>query len=416
MDFDSIIDRRGTGALKWDGAGAPPGTPPPDARELIPLWVADMDFLSPPEISAALKKRAAHGIYGYTVVLPEYYTALASWYKGRHHIEIPEEDFVSGRGAVPGLGTALRAWSNPGDRVLMLTPVYHPFFDMTLRNGRKTLEVPMALNGEGRYCFDISAMEAAADRAGEDGEKLPLMLFCSPHNPGGSVWSAGELQALLDFAARRNILVVSDEIHADFVHEDFMCPPRPFLSLASFPEHASRVVVVSGANKSFNLGGLHVSHFIVRDERRKAELKAALAAEGGGQPDIFSLIAAETAFRSGAAWLEELRTYIRGNIEEALRRLNNEIPGMKAYRPQGTYLIWASVSALIEKMNYSDDVELVRELEREGRVKLTPGSAFGRQGRGFVRINTACPRSQLSEGLNRMAYFFSKSRNASSLT
>ena len=176
------------------------------------------------------------------------------------------------------------------------------------------------------------------------------------------------------------------------------------------------IAVVSSASKSFNMGGLHASHFVTRDERLKAELKAGLDADSGNEPDIFSLVAAEAALSGGAPWLDELKVYLKGNIEETVTRLNKEIPGIRAFRPQGTYLVWADVSAPAEKMNYAGDTELVRELELSGRVKLTSGSVFGRQGRGFVRINTACPRSRLGEALNRMAYFFSKSRAASSLT
>jgi cystathionine beta-lyase len=402
MNFDAITDRHGTWTLKWDHQDQTP-----EKDEVIPLWVADMDFPAPQAVTEALQRRASHGIYGYTRVPLEYYRALVSWYGNQYGLELKERDFVSGRGVVPSLGTVVRTWSGPGDRVLILTPVYHPFFDMILRNGRKTLEVPMELDGEGRYCFEISRIEAALDKAAEEGERVPLMLLCSPHNPGGSVWTGEELKALLELAARRGLVVAADEIHSDFVF-----PPRKFLSLASFPEYASLSVVVSSVSKSFNLGGLHASHFIARESRLMAELKAGLAAESGNEPDIFSLAAAEAALSGGASWLGELRAYLRGNIEEAVTRLNKEIPGIKAFRPQGTYLVWADVSTLAEKMNYAGDTELVRELELSGRVKLTPGSAFGRQGRGFVRANTACPRSQLGEALNRMAYFFSKSRTA----
>jgi cystathionine beta-lyase len=406
MNFDAITDRHGTWALKWERQDQNP-----EKDEVIPLWVADMDFPVPPAVTEALQKRAAHGIYGYTKVSEEYYRIIASWYRNRYGLELDEKDFASGRGVVPALGTAVRTWSRPGDRVLILTPVYRPFFEMILFNGRKTLEVPMDLNEDGRYCFDISRIEAALDKAAEEGERVPLMLLCSPHNPGGSVWTGEELKALLKLAAARGIIIASDEIHGDFVF-----PPRQFVSLASFPEYASLSVVISSASKSFNLGGLHASHFVTRDGRLRAELKAGLAAESGNEPDIFSLAAAGAALSGGASWLGELKTYLRENIEETVTRLNKEIPGIKAYRPQGTYLVWADVSALVKKMNFAGDMELARELELSGRVKLSPGSTFGRQGRGFVRINTACPRSQLGEALNRMAYFFSKSRTASSLT
>ncbi|MDR2630412.1 MAG: pyridoxal phosphate-dependent aminotransferase [Spirochaetaceae bacterium] len=392
FNFDEILCRKGTGAVKWDALDRQEGQ-----DDVIPLWVADMDFPSPPDLVEALKNRAAHPVYGYTGASSAFYESLLSWYHQQYHLTLESNDLLIGPGTVPSLGIAIRALSAPGDGVLIFTPVYHPFFDMIRQNNRQVVEAPMDLNGRGRYGFRRETAEQALAAARERGLSVPLALFCSPHNPGGSVWEKAELEMLLDFAAERGITVISDEIHGDFVY-----PPKSFTSLAALGAYADRAVVISGANKSFNLGGLHVSHFVVRDENLKQSLKAGLKALAFHQGDIFSMIAAETAYRGGASWLAALKIYIRRNIEEAVRYLNAEVPGIRAYEPEGTYLIWADATELIARLGLEDDVEFTGGLEREGRVKLTPGSAFGSRGKGFVRINTACPRPQLLEGLRRI--------------
>jgi cystathionine beta-lyase len=392
VNFDEVPCREGTGAVKWDMV---------DKREgqdgVIPLWVADMDFPAPDEVAKALKNRAAHPVYGYTLLSSAFFESILSWYHQQYHLSLERDDLLIGPGTVPSLGIAVRAFTGPGDGVLIFTPVYHPFFDMILQNNRHPVEVPMDLNDRGRYGFCREAAERAVAAAREQGLRVPLALFCSPHNPGGKVWEKTELEMLLDFAADQGIILVSDEIHGDFVY-----PPKSFTSLAALNKYADRGVVISGANKSFNLGGLHVSHFVARDEKIKNILKAGLKAMAFHQGDIFSMIAAETAYRTGASWLEALKTYIGNNIERTVRYLNTEVPGIRAYRPDGTYLVWADAAELISRLGLRDDTELTRRLEQEGRVKLTPGSAFGSRGKGFVRINTACPWPRLLEGLLRI--------------
>ncbi|MDR2617872.1 MAG: PatB family C-S lyase [Treponema sp.] len=392
-NFYDIFDRTGTGSVKWEDLDKTEGKLP-----VIPLWVADMDFPSLPEISRALMNRAAHPAYGYTRIEPSYYEALREWYKTQYCSELATDDFILGAGTVSGLGTAVRTWSKPGDGVLLLTPVYRPFYDSILRNNRKTLELPLKAGKEGRYCFDADDLEQALEDAKARGLEVPLILFCSPHNPGGSVWTREELESLLGLAEKKGLIVAADEIHGDFVYA-----PKRFVSLSSFPEHASRTVVLSAPSKSFNLGGLHISHFITRDKGLKAALRKSLAAECGGGVDIFSITAATAAYRCGAGWLTALKAYIKANIEETVSRLNAEARGFRVFKPEGTYLVWADVSELIKKKNLKDDLELAQALEADGRVKVTPGSAFGPQGRGFIRINAACPGSMLAEALNRIA-------------
>ena len=388
MNFDELIDCGGSGALKWENLSR---------KGVIPLWVADMDFPCPPEIAGALQKRAAHPVYGYATLIPSYFETLSAWYGKRYGVSLGSGDFLSGPGTVPSLALAVRAFSEAGDGVLVLTPVYHPFFDMISRNRREIVEAPLVLQ-EGRYRFDEALLEEAYRRGREHLGRIPLILFCSPHNPGGAAWEKPELETLLCFAERHGQIVVSDEIHGDFVF-----PPRNFVSMAAIEEYRDRVVVVSGANKSFNLGGLHVSHFAVRDKALKKALRTELDASALGMPDIFSLIAAETAYRHCGPWLDELKVYLRQNITETVSFLNaQESLGIRAFPPEGGYLVWADVSALLKHLDLEDDVTLARRLENEAGVKLTHGSAFGSQGRGFARINTACPRPLLREALERI--------------
>jgi cystathionine beta-lyase len=390
MNFDRVISRAGTGSEKWDGCRRDAGK-----AEVIPLWVADMDFPAPPELAKALAVRAAHPVYGYTHLSESFYETLKDWYHAQYRLDLNRDNFLSGPGTVASLGVAVRAFTSPGDGVLLLTPVYKPFYNMIRFNGRETAEAPLRLNEEGRYSFDDETLGRALAAAAGRGLKVPLALFCSPHNPGGTVWDEPELRTFLDFARRHEITVISDEIHGDFVY-----PPKNFVSMAALKDHADRAAVVSAANKSFNLGGLPGSHFVVQDKKIAGILKTGLRAFGYDVPNIFSMIAAETAYRRCGPWLEELRAYIHTNIDEAVLKLQ-EIPGIRAFKPEGTYLIWAGVSGLIEERRLRDDLELSSRLEQDGRVKLTPGSAFGAGGRGFVRINAACPRSQLMEGLRR---------------
>jgi cystathionine beta-lyase len=382
-DFDAPFKIRGTGSDKWDNI----------AEGVIPLWVADMDFAAPPELIGALAARASSPFYGYNKRRPGYVDAIVSWYREQYGVSVKPDDVVPGPGTVPSLGAVVRAFTGPGDGVLVMTPVYAPFFRVIRENGRKIVESPMALDDNGRFVFDRAALEKACDEAA--GLAVPLLLFCSPHNPGGRVWSKEEIAALLDTAKSRNMIVAADEIHGDFVFNG------GFVSTAAFPNHADRIISVSGANKSFNMGGLHVSHLIVRDEKLKAKLGKVLNADFHHDPDIFAELAVETCYTSCGSWLAELKPYIKKNLEEAAAFLNG-IPGVKAWVPGGTYLLWAHVQGLIERTGCKSDLELVERLESEAKVKITNGSMYGRPGAGYVRINTACPRKLLMEGLERI--------------
>jgi cystathionine beta-lyase len=398
-NFDEVIDRRGSGSVKWDAV----------KDDVIPLWVADMDFPSLPELREVLVRRAEHPFYGYKAHAPEYYEAIRRWYQTQHGLEVPRPHILSGPGTVLSLGMIVREFSREGEGVLLLTPVYTPFFEVVRENRRRVVEVPFDTEaGEGdeagSFILDIEKIERAVKEAEEEGIKVPLALFCSPHNPGGRVWTPEEIAAFLAFAEKRNIVAAVDEIHGDFVYGE---TGRHFVSAASLERYADRVIVVSGANKSFNLGGLHISHFVIRDNRLRRIMKAAVHRETHHESDVFAELAVETVYRCGAAWIEELRGYLKQNILAAVQFLNREVPGVRAFVPGGTYLIWADVRRLIEKAGCKDDAELVKRLEDQAKVKITPGSIYGQAGLGHVRINIAGPRSIIMEGLERIKRFSS---------
>jgi cystathionine beta-lyase len=390
-DFDAPFTIRGIGSDKWDSI----------AEGVIPLWVADMDFAAPPELTEALAARAARPFYGYNRRRPGYVDAIVSWYGKQYGVAVKPDDVVPGPGTVPSLGAAVRAFTAPGDGVLVMTPVYAPFFRVIRENGRKVVEAPMVLDGDGRFVFDRAALEKALDDAAGMGLAVPLAIFCSPHNPGGRVWSGEEIAVLLDLAESRTMIVAADEIHGDFVFAWPAGTPGGFVSTAAFPNHSGRVVTVSGANKSFNMGGLHVSHMIVRDEKLKAKLGKVLGADFHHDPDLFAELAVETCYTRCGSWLAELKPYIRKNLEEAAAFLNG-ISGVKAWVPGGTYLLWARVQGLVERTGCKNDLELAERLENEAKVKITNGSMYGRPGSGYVRINAACRRELLLEGLERI--------------
>ncbi len=392
MDFDRITDRRGTGSLKWNAPSAP------GKSDVIPLWVADMDFPAPEAATAALKARLEHPVLGYTAADPEYVEALRSWYGDRYGAALDAAAFSLGPGLVPSLGIAVRTFSEPGDGVLLMTPVYYPFYDIVRNNGRTVVEAPLNASDPFRMRMDLEAASRAAAEAEARGTKVRMLLFCSPHNPGGVVWTGGELAALVDFARERGLVIACDEIHGDLVFE-----PSRFVSLAAFPGAAERTVVLSAPNKTFNLAGLHLSHFVAEDERLRAALKRGIAAGGFGLPDVLAQAAARAAYERGALWLDELLRYLRGNAVFAADFVNANVAGVRTAVPEGTYLLWADAAGLIAAKGLSGDKALAERLTEDARVRFNAGSVFGSGGSGFIRMNAACPRSLLAEGLERLA-------------
>ena len=394
MNFDSVINRRGTLSLKWDNPKNESGKP-----DIIPLWVADMDFAPPDAVLEAIRARAEHPIFGYTNAGTEYFEAVASWYKARQGIALSLKDILLAPSVMPSLSIAVNAFTERGEGVMILTPVYHPFFSTVEENGRVVVPTPLVRSADGSWGMDFAGMEAAADKAERSETRLRAILVSSPHNPVGRVWSESELDALLDFASRRNLAIFCDEIHSDII-----LGKRPFHSMARIEgERAKGLIVLSGPNKTFNIAGLHISQVIARDKATRNTMQRALSAAGYSQPNVFSLVAATAAYREGGKWLDELLAYLQGNYRFLLDFLARELPEVGVSELEGSYLAWLDLHAvLLKRGESSDERPLAAMLEEKGRVKLSPGSGFGATGAGYLRLNLACPRSLLAEGLKRI--------------
>jgi cysteine-S-conjugate beta-lyase len=390
MDFDRVIDRRGTLSVKWDNALNAPGK-----SDIIPLWVADMDFPPPPAVAEAIARRAAHPVYGYSRTPGDYLEAVARWYASRLGAKVEPSEIMTAPSVMTALGAAVRAFSEPGEAVIVMPPVYYPFFSIVRDNGRHVAEAPLARAADGSWMLEGAALEAAADAAAADGHRPAALLVSSPHNPVGRVWSELEAGAMLDFCERRGLTLLCDEIHADII-----LGGRPFRSLA---DRDGPIVVFGGPNKTFNIAGLHISHVVAPREAERRAMKAALAALGSDSLNAFSIVAARAAYLEGAGWLDELLDYLRGNDRLFRGLVAERLAGASAPALEGTYLAWLDARPILERLGMADERALAKRLEEEGRVKLSAGGIFGRGGQGHFRINLACPRSVLAEGLERVA-------------
>lgn len=381
-DFDRVIDRRGTGCEKWDFMEAVF-----KAKDLVPLWVADMDFASPPEVVRALVRRAEHGVFGYTGYTDGYFNAVTGWMLRRHGWEIRREWVVPCPGVVPALNALVRTFTRPGDRVIVQQPVYHPFMLAAENNGRRVINNELRLDG-GRYVMDLDDLEkkAAAHRA-------RMLILCSPHNPVGRLWTRGELEELGRVCADHGLLVVSDEIHSDLV-----LGGRRHVPFASVSDAlAARSVVCTAPSKTFNLAGLQTANLIIPDAKLRAEYIAAQEECGFFSANAFGAVALEAAYAHGEEWLDALIGYIEANLRFLADYITDRLPGVRLIEPEATYLAWLDFRDL-----GMDSRALKDFLRRRAAVALGEGHIFGRGGEGFARVNMACPRALLEEGFDRL--------------
>jgi len=380
-DFDKVIDRHGTGSVKWDLAEETF-----KVKGILPMWVADMDFRSPPAVTDALRRVAEHRVFGYTTPPDSYYDAAIGWMEKRHGWEIEREWFVLTPGVVPALRVLVKAFTRPGDQVVVQTPVYYPFFDAIRGNACEILENPLKLV-RNQYVMDL------ADLENKIGPRTRMIILCSPHNPIGRVWKAEELQRLGELCIKHGVLVVSDEIHSDLIHRGFKHVPFPTVS----PGFVDKCVVCTAASKTFNLPGLKASNIIIANREMRDRFCAMMRSCGMGAPNMFGLAATEAAYHYGEDWLEQLLDYLQGNVALIKRYAKEKIPGLKVIQPQGTYLVWLDFRGCgIPAKRLGG---FVRE---EARVGLEAGRMFGCREDGFERMNTACPRSVLEKGLKRL--------------
>ena len=377
-DFDTPVDRRGSASIKWDYGKRFTGL-----ENLLPLWVADMDFPACTEVIEALKRRSEHGVFGYTLEPESYYRSVIDWMRRRHGWAIRRGWMVSAPGVVPSLNLALLAYSQPGDGVVIQPPVYYPFKESIKNNDRRVVENPLRLDGE-RYTMDLVQLEEAIDR------RTRVLVLCSPHNPVSRVWSPQELEGLVEICARRKIIILSDEIHHDLIMPGHHHTPTASLS----QEAATVTVTLTSATKTFNLAGVGCSLVIASDKQLRERYHTTQKRICTGIANAFSALAAETAYRQGESWLEQVIEYIQGNYEFLTAFLGERLPAARVIPLEGTYLAWVDLRAL----GFSDE-QLKERVLRRARVWLDDGPIFGSGGRGFQRINLACPRSTLKQAL-----------------
>ncbi len=382
-DFDTIIDRRNTDCAKWDGMAPLFGR-----DDLLPMWVADMDFKAPPEVIEALRERVDHGIFGYTRRLEPYREAIAGWFLRRHGWEVDTSWIRHAPGVVPALSVAVLAFTQPGESVLVQPPVYYPFFSTIRGRGRTVVENPLKFNGS-RFEMDFEDLERKLDDS-----SVKLVFLCSPHNPTGRVWSREELTRFGEICAARGVVVVSDEIHCDILFAGARHTPLADVSEAM---RESTVTTVA-PSKTFNIAGLATSAVIIPSRRLRDDYQAVVDFLHIDGSNVFGATGLMAAYNRGEAWLDALLVYLEGNLDFIDDFLADRLPAVRMVRPEGTYV------PLLDCRKFGlTGPELEKLLVERGKVALDGGHWFGTGGDGFVRINIATPRALLKDGLERIA-------------
>jgi len=380
VDFDTPISRAGTHSEKYEGRARIFGT---DAVQ--PLWVADMDFAAPPAVTAALIARAQHPIYGYTDAPHSLYEAIQQWMQQRHQWCVAREDILLTAGVVGSLHAAALAFAGPGDGVIVQPPVYFPFFSAVTRSDRRLL-LNSLLEQNGQWQIDVEHLESCA----ADGAKV--LLLCSPHNPVGRVWRRDELEQILAIARRYELVIFSDEIHADLIY-----PGEQHIPLATLARPGDRIVTAMAPSKTFNLPGLGLSYLISNDPDLRDELRRVLAVLHVGNSNPFSLVAAEAAYRHGGDWLDQLMVYLRDTQTAVTELLIAKLPAIKVTKAEGTYLLWLDCRGL-----GLNDVDLQRFFVDNARLGLSAGTVFGQAGSGFMRLNIGAPRAEILAAMRQL--------------
>lgn len=381
-DFDKPVDRHGTDCIKFDFAEARHRSP-----DLLSLWVADMDFPTAPEITEAIIKRTEHGIFGYTDPGPDYYAAFDAWCSKRYGWHAPAEQVTVTPGVVYALAAAVRAFTEPGDAVVIQQPVYYPFSAVVTDNGRTLANAPLAYDDE-RYTIDFDELERIIQDS-----RAKLMILCNPHNPVGRAWASEELQQLGEICLRHEVVVVSDEIHMDFAR-----PGHEHTSFATLPEElVINSVICTSASKTFNLAGLQVANIVIPDKQLRRAFRRAVGASGYSQGNTLGLVATQAAYEHGGPWLDALKDYLEGNWALLASTLKERTPQLRLIEAESTYLAWIDCRELD-----LDAHKLERFIEDEAGLWLDCGHIFGVGGEGFIRINIATQRAYLERAINQL--------------
>lgn len=382
LDFDTIIDRRNTNSLKYDFAEKN-GMP----KNILPLWVADMDFRVSSYIQDALIRQAEHGIYGYSESGEAYFEAVSAWMKNHHDWNVEQEWLVKTPGIVFALATAVRAFTEEGDGVLIQQPVYYPFSGVISDNKRRVVNSALIQDENGRYRIDYDDFEKKIIA-----EQVKLFLLCNPHNPVGRVWSREELETIGDICRKHQVIVVSDEIHFDFVWKG---EHRIFAALKE--EYRDMAVICTAPSKTFNIAGLQASNIFIPNPKLRKRFRESMWPTGISEINGAGLVACEAAYRHGEEWYQGVCGYIKENISYVRKYLREQIPEIKMNDPEGTYLIWLD----FRELALSED-ELEDLVVRKAGLWLDKGTMFGKDGLGFQRLNAACPRKLIEEALVRL--------------
>lgn len=382
LDFDTVVDRRNTYSLKYDFAKR--RNMPED---LLPLWVADMDFKTSSYIQEAILKQTEHGIFGYSEVQEEYFEAVRRWMKRHYDWQVDSKWLIKTQGIVYALAMAVQAFTEEGDGVLIQQPVYYPFSEVIIDNGRKLVSNTLVQDESGRYGIDFEDFEEKIVT-----EKIKLFFLCNPHNPVGRVWSEEELKRIGDICYKHHVVVVSDEIHADYV---FRGKHHVFAKLKKEYEEIS--VVATSPSKTFNIAGLQVSNIFIPNPELKRKFRKQINASGYSQLNVMGLVATKAAYEHGDEWYEAMHKYVSENIAYTKQFIEEKLPDITIVETEGTYLMWLD----FRKLGLSES-ELEDLIVKKAKLWLDSGRIFGTAGKGFQRINVACPRKTLTEALTRL--------------
>ncbi|WP_455674631.1 MalY/PatB family protein [Phocaeicola sp.] len=377
-NFDEVIPRRGTHSYKWDTA---------KEEGILPMWVADMDFRTAPQVIEALRKRVEHGIFGYTKVPTAYYEAAVNWFARRHSWQIEKDWIIYTSGVVPALSAIIKALTMPGDGVLVQTPVYNCFFSSIRNNGCEVITSPLIYTDK-TYRIDFEDLERKATHP-----KVKILLLCNPHNPAGRVWTQEELTRIGEICLRNNVLVVADEIHCELVFSGHIY--TPFASISE--EFLMNSITCLSPSKAFNLASLQIANIISADEDVRRKIDKAININEVCDVNPFGVEALIAAYNHGEKWLEELKLYLAMNYSCLKAYFNEHLPQFPVTVLEGTYLVWVDCS----KLGLSSK-EIAKALLEEGKLQVNDGDMYGEAGEGFIRINIACPRQVLMDGLNRL--------------
>lgn len=382
INFNIVVNRKNTNCLKYDFA-VRRGRP----ENVLPLWVADMDFKVAPEITQEIEKRVAHGIFGYSEVKEEYFEAVAAWMEQKHGWRVKEDWLVKTPGVVFALAMAVQAFTEPGDAVIIQQPVYYPFSEVIADNGRRIVDNTLELKEDGKYHINFEDFEQKVKE-----NHVKLFLLCSPHNPVGRVWTKEELKKIAAICRKYDVIVVSDEIHEDFV---FNGKHQVFADLSE--DAKNRTITCTAPSKTFNLAGLQVSNIWIANPTLREKFKKQIAAAGYSQLNTLGLTACEAAYRYGGEWHAELLGYLKSNLNFLREFLQTRLPEVKLIEPEGTYLVWLDFGSLGLTEEQREEL-----LTKKAGIWLDSGAIFGAAGEGFERINIACPRSILKDALERI--------------